>query len=241
MNPVNFYPLASMISVIIPAHNELENLKKLIPRLKELQEKEIKTEVLVCLSAGTQDGSQQLISSFGLQPLRDEFSSRASQMNLGASRAKGDILCFLHADVWPPEGFFTDMVNTLQDGNQAGFFSYRFDRPTLWLKINGRFTRKDGIFTGGGDQCLFIRKEAFEDLGGFDAKQLIMEDFEIFKRIKKRRLAYQIVANDLIVSARKYRKNSYLRVNLSNLLLLILFRCGCPPPRLRRIHNFLIR
>ncbi|WP_445382526.1 TIGR04283 family arsenosugar biosynthesis glycosyltransferase [Robiginitalea sp. IMCC43444] len=230
-----------MISVIIPAHNESENLRKLIPRLKGLQEEEIETEILVSLSAKTNDGSQQLIRNFGLEPLRDAFSSRASQMNLGASRAKGDILCFLHADVWPPEGFFSDMVNTLQAGNQAGFFSYRFDRATFFLKINGRFTRKDGIFTGGGDQCLFISKEVFEDLGGFDTKQLIMEDFEIFERIKKRRLAYHIVPNDLVVSARKYRKNSYLRVNLSNLMLLILFRCGCSAPRLRRIHNFLIR
>ena len=124
---------------------------------------------------------------------------------------------------------------------RPGFFSYRFDRPGLLLKINASFTGEDGIFTGGGDQCLFIKKDVFERLGGFDDTQQLMEDFEFFGRMKKENVSYKIVKNDLIVSARKYTNNSYVRVNLSNLLLFMLFKLGYPSEKLKALHNRLIR
>ena len=102
-------------------------------------------------------------------------------------------------------------------------------------------TAKDGIFTGGGDQCLFIKKEVFNTLGGFDEEQVVMEDFEFFERMKKGKIRYKIIKNDLIVSARKYQHNSYARVNLSNLLLVTLFKLGYPSRKLKSLHNKLIR
>tara|TARA_R110000868_G_scaffold293037_1_gene553554 strand:- start:355 stop:711 length:357 start_codon:yes stop_codon:yes gene_type:complete len=109
------------------------------------------------------------------------------------------------------------------------------------LKINASFTAKDGIFTGGGDQCLFIKKEVFQSLGKFSEAQVIMEDFEFFERMKKEKTKYVIVKSDLIVSARKYETNSYLRVNLSNLILVVLFKFGYPAPKLKSLHNKLLK
>ena len=43
---------------------------------------------------------------------------RAVQMNAGAAAAKGAILAFLHADVWPPQGFF-DAKGALQDARNS--------------------------------------------------------------------------------------------------------------------------
>ncbi|MBC2839376.1 glycosyltransferase [Robiginitalea sp. SC105] len=229
-----------MISVVIPAHNECENLRRLLPYLLGLQAGG-PVELLPVLSAATDDGSAGVVRQCGLEPLQCTETCRASQMNTGARRARGSTLVFLHADVWPPEQFFEDIRHTLSGPFQAGFFSYRFDLDTLLLRINSRFTRRDGFFTGGGDQCLFIEREAFDQLGGFDPGQVLMEDFEFFGRMKRARLPYRIVPNDLVVSARKYRVNSYLRVNLGNLMLLILFRCGCRPAALRKLHNSLLR
>ena len=150
-------------------------------------------------------------------------------------------MVFLHADVTPPETFLNDIEITIKEGYGAGFFSYRFDKKSVLLQMNAAFTTKDGIFTGGGDQCLFIGKEVFFDLGKFDEKQVVMEDFEFFERMKKNNVRYKIIKNDLIVSARKYTNNSYLRVNLSNLLLVILFKMGYPPEKLKSLHNRLLR
>jgi len=229
-----------MITIIIPAHNEKDNLRRLLPSLKESRSIGA-LEVLVALSNENCDRSEEVCCNDNIRFVKSSKKGRAVQMNTAAAVAKGDTLVFLHADVRPPDSFLDDIKNTLAEGYDAGFFSYRFDKKSLLLKINAWFTAKEGIFTGGGDQCLFIKKELFFELGRFDEKQVLMEDFEFFERMKKNNVRYKIIKNDLIVSARKYRNNSYLRVNLSNLLLVILFKFGYPPEKLKSLHNRLLR
>jgi rSAM/selenodomain-associated transferase 2 len=229
-----------MISVIIPAHNEKENLAVLLPQLSNLAIGH-SVEVLVCLSKDTTDNSEKTTGFETVKYLSCNKRGRAVQMNDGATLAKGEVLVFLHADVKPPNNFFQDIIQTIKSGNDAGFFSYKFDKENFFLKLNASFTSKDGIFTGGGDQCLFIKKEVFENLGGFNENQVLMEDFEFFKRMKTKKVPYQIVKNDLVVSSRKYSNNSYLRVNMTNFLLVFLFKFGYKPEKLKRLHNRLLR
>jgi rSAM/selenodomain-associated transferase 2 len=229
-----------LFSIIIPAHNEYENLKRLLSILEGIGNG-IKFEIVIALSKNNSDGTMDLSQKGNVRTIVCNGKGRALQMNTGAKLAKGDILIFLHADVLPPSGFFDDIKTTLSNGYDAGFFSYRFDKESFFLNINASFTGRDGIFTGGGDQCLFIRRTIFEELGRFDEDQVLMEDFEFFHRMKKSKVPYTIVRNDLVVSSRKYEKNSYLRVNVSNLILLVLFRFGYPPKKLDKLHNLLIR
>jgi len=228
-----------MISIIIPAHNEEKNLARLLPKLRIKSNDNV--EVIVALSCVNSDDSEYLAFPNNVQFLKCTQKGRAAQMNSAADIAKGSILVFLHADVLPPESFIEDILQTLSTTYDAGFFSYRFDKENFLLKMNAKFTGKDSIFTGGGDQCLFIKKQVFFDLGKFNETQVLMEDFELFDRIKKNRIPYKIVKNDLIVSARKYRHNSYARVNLSNLILVLLFNFGCSSKMLKVVHDKLIR
>lgn len=229
-----------MISVIIPAHNEETNLRLLLPRLFELADGH-EVEVLVSLSKNNKDQSSSLYRHGFTTFIHCKEDGRALQMNTAVKRSKGQVLVFLHADVKPPNGFFEDIKTTMGEGYQAGFFSYQFDKSNFFLKINSSFTKKDGIFTGGGDQCLFINRKVFETMNGFDEAQVLMEDFEFFKRMKAKKVRYKIVANDLVVSSRKYENNSYARVNLTNLLLVTLFNLGHPPEKLKKIQNRLLR
>ncbi len=229
-----------MISLIIPAHNEYHNLASLLADLSGVSMIS-KVEVIVALSFCNTDDSENIEVGEHIRFWRCSGTGRALQMNEAAKLAKGNVFVFLHADVRPPKSFLLDIQTTIQDGYEAGFFSYRFDKESVFLKINASFTSKDGIFTGGGDQCLFIQKTVFEELRGFDTKQVVMEDFEFFERMKKNDVRYKIIKNDLVVSARKYQNNSYIRVNLSNLLLVILFKLGYPANKLKTLHNRLIR
>lgn len=229
-----------MTTIIIPAHNERQNLEMLLPRLEILREGH-EVEMILALSADTCDGSEQIAVENGIEVICCTKKGRAVQMNTAAQRANGEILVFLHADVKPPESFLKDITNAIGSGYEAGFFSYRFDKKSIFLQINAAFTGKDGIFTGGGDQCLFIKKEVFRALGGFDEEQVLMEDFEFFKRMKENNVRYTIIQNDLIVSARKYKNNSYLRINLTNFLLVILFKLGYPASKLKILHDRLIK
>ena len=193
------------------------------------------------IGACSSDYSDCINNLRNVKLVANQRKGRAKQMNDGTINAQGDTLVFLHADVFPPEGFFADIKKTILEGFDAGFFSYQFDKKSLLLRVNASFTKRYGLFTGGGDQCLFIKKSVFEKLGGFDEDQVLMEDFEFFKRMKKAGVKYKIVENDLLVSARKYDKNSYLRVNLSNLLLMLLFKMGMAPKKLKSLHNRLLR
>lgn len=229
-----------MTTIIIPAHNEKGNLKELIPQVTEFC-KDSPTEIILVLSSDNSDGSETLASEYPIICIQCNTKGRAVQMNSAANQAKEGILVFLHADVTPPDAFISDITTAIQKGFDAGFFSYHFDKKSFFLQINAFFTTKDGIFTGGGDQCLFIKKEVFDALGGFDEKQVLMEDFEFFRRMKKNNVRYTIIKNDLIVSARKYRNNSYMRINLANFLLVVLFKFGYPAKKLKSLHDRLVK
>lgn len=228
-----------MISIIIPAHKEKKNIEYLVDVLSHLKTYE-PVEIIVALSPESKDDFKQEIKEKA-NFLRCSKKGRASQMNAASKMANGDVFAFLHADVKPPKSFLLDIRKTIENRFDAGFFSYRFDKPSLPLKVNSYFTAKDGIFTGGGDQCLFIKKNVFESLGRFSETQILMEDFEFFRRMKEQKIRYKIVKSNLIVSSRKYECNSYLRVNLSNLLLIVLFKMGYPSQKLKTIHDKLIR
>jgi rSAM/selenodomain-associated transferase 2 len=229
-----------MITIIVPAHNEKKNLEKLAPVLKGFQDK-ASCEIVIALSLYNSDGSDEFLKKFGLPFIKCKGKGRAVQMNEAASISKGDIFAFLHADVLPPKSFIADIQSTISNDFDAGYFSYRFDSKNFFLKINSSFTTRDGIFTGGGDQCLFIKKNIFEKLNGFNEDQIVMEDFEFFDRLKKQKIPYRIIKNDLIVSARKYKYNSYLRVNFSNMLLMILYKLGYSSKKLKTLHHRLLK
>ncbi|WP_405414147.1 glycosyltransferase [Maribacter sp. Asnod1-A12] len=229
-----------MISIIIPVYNEFNNLQRLFSVACFLEHEEL-LEIIVAVSPVNSDTIELLECSHKVKILHCKNKGRAAQMNEASAKALGKSLVFLHADVLPPKEFIENIVYSLKNGYDAGFFSYKFDKDVWYLKINASFTAKDGLFTGGGDQCLFIKKDTFDVLGGFNEEQVLMEDFEFFGRMKKQNVPYTIVNNDLVVSSRKYDSNSYLRVNLSNFLLVILFKFGYPGNKLKTLHNKLIR
>ena len=229
-----------MISIIIPVHNEFKNLQRLFKVGSFLAHNKL-LEIIVAVSPSNSDSVKLLANIPKVKIVLCENKGRAAQMNKASKMALGSTFVFLHADVVPPVGFIDNILHSLQTGYDAGFFSYRFDKDVWYLRINASFTAKDGLFTGGGDQCLFIKKDVFRKLGTFNEEQALMEDFEFFSKMKKLKVPYTIVKNDLVVSARKYECNSYLRVNLTNLLLVILFKLGYPGDKLKTLHNKLIR
>jgi len=146
-------------------------------------------------------------------------------------------LLFLHADVKPPQGFENHIKGALANGFKTGFFSYMFDQSSFFLKINEYFTKYDGLFAGGGDQCHFFTRGLFTKMQGYKESQEIMEDFEMIDRLKKEGVQYTIIQNPATVSARKYKNNSYLWVNLINLITYIKFRTNVPASEIKDFYK----
>lgn len=225
------------LSVIIPTLNEAENIKELIPFLKKYGGDFI-SEIIV-VDGVSKDDTYQIAKSLGAKVFKTSDRSRAIQMNLGASHATANTLFFVHADTRPIKSFAEDLQIALIKGYKAGCFRYRFDSETFLLKVNSWFTRYNGLFSGGGDQTLYITREFFNTLEGYDSKFCLMEDFELVKRIK-RKTRFHIIPKTMTVSARKYKENSWIRVQLANLFVFTLFHIGVAPEKLKKSYSILL-
>ncbi len=230
-----------LLSIIIPVFNEQENLVKRLSFLSDHANK-FPIEIIVCNSPESIDESEMVCKNYSKVTHIDcKKKGRAHQMNFGAKKATGDILLFLHADVELPKDFYIQVLEAIDQGNKFGFFAYQFDKKTKLLDFNSKFTTKDGLFTGGGDQCHFFTKETFKTLKGYNEEFCIMEDFEMMDRIRKQKIPFKIIQSKATVSARKYEHNSWLKVNLINGYVFLKYKFGVHPTKLRKTYKSLLR
>lgn len=222
------------ISVIIPTLNEANNIGNLLDYLHQASDSTV-VEILL-IDGGSNDDTVAIAQAKGAKIFSCAVRSRAAQMNLGAQHAIGEILYFIHADTLPPRHFAQIILAEMTKGINMGCFRYRFDSSSWLLKCNSWFTRFNFLWCQGGDKTFFIRKEVFVELGGYDEKYVIMEEYDFIRRARKKYLM-PTLPYTATVSARKYQHNSWLRVQLANLLVFNLFRFGLAPVQLKKIYK----
>ena len=228
------------LSVIIPVINEEILIGDLCLFLQGIKKSDDRLHEIIIVDGGSEDDTLKILDTYNFNILHSDIKARSAQMNLGAQRAKGDVLYFVHADVLPPKQFIDNIAEAINKKYDFGCFSYRFDSTTFLLKLNAGFTRRDSVIIGGGDQTLFIKRAVFETLGGFDENHIIMEDYHLYWRAK-RQFKHTIIKNDATVSARKYAKNSYLHVQLANFIVFNGYRLGFSQEKLVRWYKKLLK
>ena len=196
-----------MISIIIPVLNEVETIEDLLSHLSESASEKNIAEILV-VDGGSQDGTRDAVTGFSDKSSLNikcipSKRGRAKQMNMGASNALGSILYFLHADSFPPKNFDLDITSEIKQGNEAGCFRMKFDNKHPVLVVSQWFTQFNFKFCRGGDQSLFITKELFNNLSGFNEDYTIYEDCEFTNRIYNT-TKFKVLSKDIVTSARKY-------------------------------------
>lgn len=222
------------ISVIIPTLNEAASIAQLV--LFAFQHSKGHVAEVIVVDAGSTDGTVSLAKEAGAQTLANAPRSRAMQMNEGARHATGDILYFIHADVKLVSSFVEDILCAISEGFDAGCYRFKFDSPKVMLRINSYCTRFHGIMSRGGDQTLFITRTLFIQLDGFDEYYSIMEDFDLIKRIWKHG-KFKVIPKSVVVSARKYEQNSWLRVQLANLTVFMMFFLKRNPEQMKLAYK----
>lgn len=68
-------------------------------------------------------------------------------------------------------------------------------------------------------------------------RRYTIRDFEIIRRVRKSGVLYSIIQEPATVSSRKYACNSYIWVNLINLLAFGAFLIGVSPLKLKKLYR----
>ncbi|MFO7569854.1 MAG: TIGR04283 family arsenosugar biosynthesis glycosyltransferase [Smithellaceae bacterium] len=226
---------AVSISVIIPVLNEGERINDMLRSLA-LTAGKVTSEIIVV--DGDPAGSTIAhITNADILRLT-ALKGRASQMNAGAARARGEILLFLHADTLLPKNALSQITAALADGLYVGgAFDLGISNPHWIFRLTGwcaslkhRLTR-----IPYGDQAIFLRRRYFESMGGYPAIPL-MEDVELMKRVKRRRGRIIILPDAVATSSRKWEKDGVAYTILRNWVLQALYLFGVPADKLVKYY-----
>ncbi len=219
------------ISYIIPTLNEEDALPA---TLRSIRDQPGDKEILI-IDGGSNDATLEIAKLHACAVFQGE-PGRGAQMNLGASKASGDILLFLHADTIIPQGAAEEIDHLLgRPGVLAGTFRLSFDVSSFWLRLYSLCSSINAPLFTYGDQGLFIQRTEFQSVGNFQAYPLL-EDVEFQTRLRKRgRVAKSKLAAR--TSARRFQRNGPLKQQLLNLAIVCAYRAGASPHRLARYYS----
>jgi len=226
------------VSIIVPVLNEAKNIQRLITRLIE-EENHLIAELLV-VDGGSTDDTVQRARNAGATVLISPTRGRAIQMNYAVQFATGDLLYFVHGDTVPPKGYVNDLLQAVQEGFPVGCFRFRFESRNPLLRINGFMTRFRYLWCRGGDQTLYVTREAFKELGGYRNDYLVMEEYEFIVRAQAR-YPFKIIPKEVLVSSRKYDINGYARVQIANFIAFNMFRFKFPQQQIANTYQRLLK
>jgi rSAM/selenodomain-associated transferase 2 len=226
-----------MISVIIPTLNESSTIARTLTRTVALGFDEI-----IVSDGGSTDTTLQMVQACCARVptvrLITATTGRARQLNEGVKACRSDIVLFLHADTELPPTAKTVVESTLKNPLYVGGrFDVRFDRPSRWGAViswcMNRRSRLTEIATG--DQAIFVRRQVFEQIGGFPDIPL-MEDIEFSRRLK-RQGPTAALADRVTTSFRRWEHNGPLRTILLMWTLRFLYWLGVSPIRLNQWYR----
>lgn len=209
------------LSVIIPALNEETSITASISSALA----EAPMEVLV-VDGGSVDRTQTLAKALGAVVLQSPKPGRGIQMNLGARQAKGDVLLFLHADTILPPNYSNSIAQAITYGKDFGFFKFVLNIHDFHFRILETCVQLRSRILGlsYGDQAMFVTKEFFERMNGFDDKATL-EDLDFL--LRARRISTPcLLQEQVITSARRWERYGFWKVTLQNQIRLIQFLLG---------------
>jgi len=223
--------LANTVSVIIPARNEAEALKRLLPHLIA----QGFDDIIVADNSCDERTAEAALAFPHVRVIKSP-KGRGPALNAGAGQAHGDILLFLHADTVLPPNACTLIRQALAFADVAGgCFRLAFDEKRRALAVYAFFTRFETVFTTFGDQAYFMPRTVFELSGGFPCWP-ILEDVDMRRRLKRRGRFVKLPAA-VTTSSRRFARYGPLVQQLRNIVILTLFFAGISPAKLARLYR----
>lgn len=194
----------SSLTVVVPAHNEEELIRETLRAIETAaQAAGLPYEVIVVDDAST-DRTAAVAAAQGARIVGADVRQIGAARNVGARAARGEWLVFVDADTIVPASVLKAAIVQLQEGAVGGGASAVFDAATpRWavttIGVTTWFMRTMRWAAG----CfLFVRRDAFERVGGFDERYFASEEIHL-SRALKRIGRFVILREAVITSGRK--------------------------------------
>lgn len=222
------------LSIILPVLDEAAGIRAALERLQPLR---MHGHQVIVADGGSSDDTPALASGLADHVI-STTRGRASQMNAAVPHAHGDVLLFLHADTRLPD----DGLRQIEDacvGNALawGRFDVRIDGAHPMLKVVARMMNLRSRLTSvcTGDQCIFVRRELFLQVGGYPPIAL-MEDVALSKRLRAHAHALAL-PGPVVTAGRRWEKHGVWRTIMLMWWVRLRYFLGDSPQRLRRIYE----
>lgn len=247
------------VSIVIPARNESKAIGAVLRRVSLALEPEA-AEIIVSVGDSSDD-TADIARSHGAIVVSGE-KGRGNQMNAGARVATGDYILFLHADTTPPADVVDVIRRQLRDQKTViGGFVSLIETPTrtFWgmsyhnvvkttycAVVSRPFAYLTGFRILFGDQAMFVRRDDFENVGGFDGSLSIMEDADLCVRMWRRgrgkhKGRVKLLDRVVTTSGRRIEPLGNFRATCIHVLIACSWNFGVKGDALRKIYDWCYR
>ena len=221
------------ISIIVPVFNEINFINDFISHLKSTCQT---PQEIIIVDGESTDGTGKLLESLTDISVFQTKTGRANQMNFGAKIAKTSLLYFVHVDSILPQNFDTLILNSYKKKKVAGCFRLKFDKANWLLKLAAAGSKWNHLLCRGGDQSLFISKNKFDMLNGFDPRYKVCEDIEFIKKLYKNK-CFIVLPQTLTTSSRRFYENGIIYLLFHFGVLHFLHYLGVKPIFLNKYYS----
>lgn len=177
------------VSVIIPAKNEAKILGKCLDSLFRLDYPGEKLEIIV-IDNGSVDDTVRIAEESGAVVYICPELTIAGMRNYGARLAHGDVVAFVDADVLVGKDWLTSAIPILfEEGVGCVGCSPEIPENAGWvermwhMQIDVKPQRFEKSWIASMN--MIVRKQAFEEIGGFNEKLRTCEDVDFCYRLHK--------------------------------------------------------
>lgn len=180
------------LSIIIPVKNESSNLEACLRSIRSAPSHSIAYEILV-IDNGSTDSTVDVAKSFKATVFEVPDATVAGLRNFGAEHASGNILAFIDADCTIHDDWFNTVTPYVQNtsidcfGSPPGIPDQSTWVQRCWYQIRRKGTPTDPPHPIDWLESmnLFVRRDAFNAVNGFDTSLITCEDYDLCIRLKQ--------------------------------------------------------
>lgn len=202
--------MSARISLIIPAHNESAFLPACLTAARLAADRaQVEAEILVVLNRCTDD-TEEIARRHGCRIVREDTKNLSVIRNAGVAVATGKIIVTCDADSLMHPESFVKILQRLDSGKTVGGGAMVLpERWSLGIIASAISILPYLAFSGVSFGLFWFFKRDFDEIGGFDARFVSVEDVDFAQRLKRHgrrsgRSWGTLVTTPLVTSCRKF-------------------------------------